>query len=269
MTTRPRTVAPTRTPEPEGPGGAPASAHASTPSPSFDARPANGSGAGGERHYRRARRDRGAETRQRLIEAALDVFGHLGFEGASTRQIAKEADANLAAIVYHFGSKEALHVAVAEHIVGRGGARRGPRLAVAATPAALATPEAARAALIALLEAYADVLLGEAEAERWARFIVREQMQPSPAFEVIFGMMSRAHAIATTLVAVALGRDPAEDAVRLRTFTLIGQVLVFRLANTMVTRTMDWPAIGAAERATIKAVIVANVAAVLDAAVAP
>src|SRR5690242_3694147 len=61
-----------------------------------------------ERHYRRARRDRGAETRERLVEAALDVFGRFGFEGATTRQIAKEAKANLAAIVYHFGSKEAL-----------------------------------------------------------------------------------------------------------------------------------------------------------------
>ena len=51
------------------------------------------------RHYRRAQRDRGAETRAQLIEAALDVFGRRGFEGASTREIAKAAGANLAAIV--------------------------------------------------------------------------------------------------------------------------------------------------------------------------
>lgn len=217
-----------------------------------------------EKRERRLRRDRGADTRQRLIEAALDVFGRLGFEGASTRQIAQAANANLAAIVYHFGSKEALHVAVAEYIVGRVGGLIGPRLVAAATPEALATREGARAALVVLLEAYADMLLGEAEAERWARFIVREQMQPSPAFEVIFGMMSRAHAIATQLVAVALGRGPSDDAVRLRTFTLMGQVLIFRLANTMVVRTMDWPGIGDAQRASIKAVILANVGAVLD-----
>ena len=262
MAAKPKTADTLSGPAPDG-AGLPHAERGAPASPPPDARK------GGERHYRRARRDRGAETRQRLIEAALDVFGRQGFEGASTRQIAKEADANLAAIVYHFGSKEALHVAVAEYIVGRAGALIGPRLAVAATPEALATPEAARTALIALLEAYADVLLGEAEAERWARFIVREQMQPSPAFEVIFGMMGRAHAIATTLVAVALGRDPAEEAVRLRTFTLMGQVLVFRLANTMVTRTMDWPAIGETQRATIKAVIVANVNAVLGGAVKP
>jgi len=246
---------------------APAPRASAKASPRPSGRPS--AGTGGEPHYRRARRDRGAETRQRLIEAALDVFGRHGFEGASTRQIAKEADANLAAIVYHFGSKEALHIAVAEYIVGRVGALLGPRLAAAATSEAAATPEAARAALVALIEAYADVLLGEAEAERWARFIVREQMQPSPAFEVIFGMMSRAHAIATGLVAIALGRDPGEESVRLRTFTLMGQVLVFRLANTMVVRTMDWTSIGEAERQTIKRLIVGNVSAILGGAVSP
>src|SRR5690606_15865778 len=71
------------------------------------------------RHHQRAIQYRGAATRARLIEAALDSFGRLGFEGASTREIAKAAKANLAAIAYHFGSKEALHVAVAEHIIAR------------------------------------------------------------------------------------------------------------------------------------------------------
>src|SRR5580692_6979928 len=43
------------------------------------------------RHYRRAQHDRGAETRARLIEAGLDVFGRLGPDGATTRQIARQA----------------------------------------------------------------------------------------------------------------------------------------------------------------------------------
>ena len=77
---------------------------------------------------RPAQRDRGAETRQRLIEAGLDIFGRLGFEGATTRQIVDQAGANLAAINYHFGSKEALHIAVAEHIATRIAALVGPTL---------------------------------------------------------------------------------------------------------------------------------------------
>ena len=146
----------------------------------------------GSPHYRRARRDRGAETRAQLIEAALEVFGRLGYEGASTREIAKAANANLAAIVYHFGGKEALHIAVAEHVVASILAKIGPTLASATDPAATATPAAARATLHRLIETMIDTLLGSAEAERWARFIVREQLQPTAAFDVIYRFMGGA-----------------------------------------------------------------------------
>ena len=221
------------------------------------------------RHYRQARRDRGTETRQRLIDAALDVFGRYGFEGATTRQIASEANANLAAIVYHFGGKEGLQVAVAEYLVTRVGTLIGPTLAEIASPETLASPEAARAGLTRMLEAYADVLLGEAEAERWARFIVREQLQPTAAFEVVYGMMGGALASAVRLVAVATGRDPEDESVRLQTITLMGQVMVFRVAHTLVLRRMGWSAIGEAERAAIKRVVAADVRAILDNVVLP
>jgi AcrR family transcriptional regulator len=216
------------------------------------------------RHHRRARRDRGADTRARLIEAALDVFGRLGFEGASTRQIAKEADANLAAIVYHFGSKEALHIAVAEHIVARVRERIGASIAAAATLEATATPEGARIALANLIANFVDVLLGDADAERWARFIIREQLQPTAAFDVIFGFMGPAHGIGTRLVATILGRPEDEEA-RIRTFTIIGQVMVFRVAQTLALRRLGWREIGAAERATIKRIVTAQTMALLDA----
>src|SRR2546421_530385 len=98
---------------------------------------------------------------------------------------------------------------------------------------------AARAALARVLGHYVDVLLGNAEAERWARFVVREQMQPTRAFETIERFMGGAHGLATRLVAVALQR-PEDEEVRLRVFTMIGQILVFRVAQALVLRRMGW-----------------------------
>ncbi|HXY70313.1 MAG TPA: TetR/AcrR family transcriptional regulator [Gemmatimonadales bacterium] len=54
------------------------------------------------------------EARERLIEAAREAFAKDGFEGASVRDITTRARANLGAITYHFGSKEALYHAVIE-----------------------------------------------------------------------------------------------------------------------------------------------------------
>jgi AcrR family transcriptional regulator len=213
---------------------------------------------------RRSQRSRTADTRAQLIEAAMDVFGRLGFEGASTREIAKAAHANLAAIAYHFGGKQALYIAVAEHIVAAITGSIGPALAAAAVPDALASPEAARSAIHHLVHAFVDVILGTEEAERWARFIVREQMQPSPAFDVIYRFMGGAATVATRLVAAALER-PEDAEMRIRVFTLMGQVLVFRVARALVLRRMEWDAIGEKERAAIKRVVLANVDDILAA----
>ncbi len=52
------------------------------------------------------------DTRNRLLDAAECLFARHGIEGASLRSITAEAGANLAAIHYHFGSREALIQAV-------------------------------------------------------------------------------------------------------------------------------------------------------------
>lgn len=47
-------------------------------------------------------------TRDRILDAAERLFMAHGYEGTSMRQITGEASVNLAAVNYHFGSKEAL-----------------------------------------------------------------------------------------------------------------------------------------------------------------
>lgn len=46
------------------------------------------------------------ETRRRLVEAGLDLFGRGGLDAVSTRQLADAAGVNLNAIQYHFGGKD-------------------------------------------------------------------------------------------------------------------------------------------------------------------
>jgi AcrR family transcriptional regulator len=51
---------------------------------------------------------RGADTRERLLDAAERIFAERGFEGASMRAVTQAAGASVSAANYHFGSKEAL-----------------------------------------------------------------------------------------------------------------------------------------------------------------
>lgn len=50
-----------------------------------------------------------ADTKTRILDAAQAEFSDLGFDGASIRGIAQKADVQIAAIRYHFGSKEDLY----------------------------------------------------------------------------------------------------------------------------------------------------------------
>ena len=52
------------------------------------------------------------ETRTRILDAAEELFMHQGFGGTSMRLLTAKAGVNLAAVNYHFGSKDALIEAV-------------------------------------------------------------------------------------------------------------------------------------------------------------
>lgn len=52
------------------------------------------------------------DTRERLLDAAEGLFGEHGFKGTSLRTITDRADANVASVNYHFGSKLELLKAV-------------------------------------------------------------------------------------------------------------------------------------------------------------
>ena len=63
---------------------------------------------------RRARTD----IREALLQSALVEFGLKGFDGASTRAIARRVEAHQPQINYHFESKEALWTAAVDYLFG-------------------------------------------------------------------------------------------------------------------------------------------------------
>ena len=70
------------------------------------------------------------DTRQRLVDAATRVFAEQGVENASLLEVARRAgQRNRGAVHYHFGSRDALLVAVLEQFTGFLSGREGELLA--------------------------------------------------------------------------------------------------------------------------------------------
>ena len=177
-------------------------------------------------------------TRERILESALDLFGEHGLTDTKVRDIARRAKVNLAAVSYHFGGKEELYRAVAKLVIG-GLEKRIRRRAALSADALPDNPAEAAAALEKLIETVVDVVVGPPEMRRVARFVVREMMQPTPAFEVVFATISVMHRLACGLFGRAAGLEPESRAVRLRVFLLIGQAIFLRIAEAGVLRRME------------------------------
>lgn len=198
---------------------------------------------------------RGEETRERIIAAAVKVFGEEGYLRASTRQIATEAGVNAPALQYYFNGKEGLHRACAQVIVDRVMTALKP--ALAAAEAAAASDDQARAAdaFCDVLDAVADLYGDTSDAAGWRRFMARGQVdREGPAMTVIQdGVADPLQKACERLTAVALGRACAPEEIRLRTVLLLGQLTVLHSRNESLRRIMGWTSISPAELAQIKA----------------
>jgi AcrR family transcriptional regulator len=65
------------------------------------------------------RRAAGERTRTRLMDAALDLIADNGEESVTLRELTDAAEANVAAVSYHFGSLKSLCDAAIEHALER------------------------------------------------------------------------------------------------------------------------------------------------------
>ena len=67
----------------------------------------------------KTKKRQGHDTKERLLEAACEVFSKKGYRAATTADICKRAGANVAAVNYHFGNKQKLYVETWRRAFGR------------------------------------------------------------------------------------------------------------------------------------------------------
>lgn len=101
-------------------------------------------------------------VREKILDAADQLFGERGFDGAATREIAERGEVSKALIHYHFAGKEGLFHAVLDRYY----ARLGELLA-----SALGAEGTIRGRYEVLIDAYVDFLCDN---QRFSRLIQRE-----------------------------------------------------------------------------------------------
>ncbi|HEY1928816.1 MAG TPA: CerR family C-terminal domain-containing protein [Caulobacteraceae bacterium] len=186
---------------------------------------------------------RGEETRARIIDAALRVFADEGYARASTRQLAEAAGVTPPALQYYFDSKEGLHRACAQFIVGELWRTLGEVSRNADLAAETGEPPRALDALCDLLDGLVELSLVAKSATDWGRFIGRAAADGAgPAAALVREEVSRPlHARVSRLVGVILGLPPEAETTRLRASMVLGPVSAFHSGRTNTLAILGWP----------------------------
>lgn len=208
---------------------------------------------------------------RRILDAAIEVFAAEGYDGTSTRALAERAKVNLPAIQYYFGSKEGLYRAAIDHIAGFIEARMAP--AVAHAEAALAAGESATDELIALiggmLDGFIDLVTCSGAPPAAGMLIARAEIENAAALDplqqVVFRLIFHP---CMALVGRLLGRSAEDEEVKIRTFAIFGQALVFKNHGTKAGAcpALGWAALDQTRLETIRGVLRAQTNAILRAA---
>jgi TetR/AcrR family transcriptional regulator, regulator of cefoperazone and chloramphenicol sensitivity len=180
--------------------------------------------------------------KDKLINIAIDRFGKRGFDAVGTREIADAAETAMSSITYHFGSKQGLYDAAAEHI-----AQSISAIMVTARADQThipKTPEQALDTCLNFLRRAGEMMLRQ-ESAPWALFIIREQQAPTAALKYIFETALRP-GIDPFLVAVAMLRpDLDERAAKATAMFLFGQAMFLRTARGSICLMMETDTIDA------------------------
>ena len=166
-------------------------------------------------------------TRQRLLDAGLEVFARDGFRGATIERICRRAGANIAAAHYHFGDKRRLYAAVFAD---------AERRALASAPAEAAADGAPAARLRAHVASFLHRLLDPNRPAWMAQLLAHELVDPTPALDRIVRRRMRANhqQIAAILQELAPGARP--DAIRLATLSVVAQCVFYRHSAAIISR---------------------------------
>jgi hypothetical protein len=84
-------------------------------------------------------------------------------------------------------------------------------------------------------------MFGRSEASNWVRLVIREQQDPTSAFQILWdSFMEKMLGLMNRLVGLALGTDPKADDTRIRTLLVLSQVLFVFTARSTTSRQMGW-----------------------------
>src|SRR5215204_475404 len=160
------------------------------------------------------------KTKQRLLEVAGAVFAEQGYKNATVREICKRAEANVAAINYHFGDKQGLYSETLRYWIRESLAKYPPNLGVDDN----ATPQQK---LHAYVRSFFWRIFDEGRPSWYGKLMAREMVEPTHALEACVNETMRPVTDLLQSIVRELIPGVTDDVVRRCSCSVIGQIVFY------------------------------------------
>ena len=168
-------------------------------------------------------------TKQRLLEVAAEVYAEKGYRNVRVREICERADANIAAVNYHFGDKQKLYDEVLRYAFFNVGGNDPTKLDLGGEGA---DPQERLRAFIRMMVAQ---FLMEGRAALYTKLVARELVDPTHALDRVIeeGMRPQVDAL-LKIVRDLLGYRADDQLVRRCTGSVLAQCVFYYFGRPVI-----------------------------------
>ncbi len=171
-------------------------------------------------------------TKQRLLEVAGRVFAEKGFRATTVREICLAAEANIAAVNYHFGDKRRLY---------QEAIKQAHRLRIEQFPLPAWPPDTpAETKLRDFVRTFLARVMHDGGRSWQVQLMLREVLNPTDATAMLVQEYIRPHfELLNRILGELLPEGFSEERRRLLAFSVIGQCLHYRVARPIMQLLLD------------------------------
>jgi AcrR family transcriptional regulator len=169
-------------------------------------------------------------TRERLLDAAGEVFAERGFRRATVREICRRAHVNIASVNYYFKGKEDLYADVLEFAY-RQARQKYP------DDDPTGREETPERRLSRFVRTFLLRILDEGRPAWFGKLMAREIVEPTGALDrVIERSIRPLHGLLGGLVREVLGMGAPPEEIRRHVFSILGQCLFYRHGRHVIAK---------------------------------
>lgn len=170
------------------------------------------------------------ETKEKLLQTAMELFAKHGIDGVSTRDLVKASGVNLCSINYYFGTKQKLYEAILDDVVEK---------IISLVTAKQIPLQSQGLSALEEIKAFAgnlfELLCSDTISSVQAELLIKEIISPTTAYNKLYQqVIEPLHKRLTGLVMQMTGISGQEAIIK--THCIMGQVVMFRVHKEALLR---------------------------------